>query len=142
MGKNKRGGSNRDCYRFARNVQPGEAGELVHHVIGDGTIERAVLRMYIGARLDLRIKPVIRRAHAGGSAENIIKYVPGGKQYIDGDDDHYTWVLGIPVFTDDDIVVEFENRDANFDYDFSFEVEIDYLGGAYRVPQYGVIGGR
>jgi len=125
---------NREALRMALNVPAGVKGELTERIRGDCTIERASLRIYIGAQLDLEIRPMIERAGVGGIREPLIRYCSGGKQYIDGDDDVYNWILSIPLEVDDKIVLAYSNNDVVNDYDFAFDFEVDYLGGVYRVP--------
>lgn len=125
---------NRECFRFAKQVPAGDSGELTFSIPRDGTIERATLRIYIGAQLDLHITPWLERL--GGNVEHIIKSTAGSKKYLDGDDDDFDFSLGVPVYRDEVIHVEYKNNDATNAYDFAFHVEIDFMGGSYRMPVY------
>lgn len=140
MGKTRKGvvSFNREAFRMALQVPAGGSGEIEERIRGNCTLERATLRIYIGAQLDLKIMPCIARAYAGGEVrEPLIKYATGGKAYLDGDDDDFSWSLSIPLEVDDKIIVAYRNDDLVNAYDFAFDFEVDYLGGANRVPEAG-----
>jgi hypothetical protein len=134
---------NKESYRFAAKVpaNTGWSETDTLRVAGDGTVERVRVRIYIGAQLDLKLRVWLRRKNGGKVDEPLIKFVKGMKDYIDGDDDDFSFEIGVPVYLDDEIVVEYKNDDPLNAYDFSVDVEIDYAGGAYRMPVYGALKG-
>lgn len=128
---------NRQVYRLAKKVAAGASGEISVHITRDGTIERLRIRIYIGAQLDLRLNPYIVRK--GGMEESLVYFADDGKKYLDGDDDVLDFTMSIPIYRDEDIVVRYINNDGVNDYDFYADLEIDHMGGAYRLPMYGVV---
>ena len=139
MGNTRKGviSMNREAFRLALQVAASGSGEISERVRGDCTLEKVSMRIYIGAQLDLRLTPMIERASAGGIREPIIKYAPGGKQYIDGDDDGFVWSMSVPLQVDDNIVIGYVNNDVANAYDFAVDFEVDYLGGSVRIPEAG-----
>lgn len=136
---------NRQVYRLAKRVTnyggADSKGTIEFPVNREGTIERMRIRIYIGPQLDLKLVPYIRRK-GSQSEEGLIAYADEGKKYLDGDDDVLDFTLSIPVFRDDAVCVDYENMDAVNSYDFYCDIEIDHMGGAYRLPMYGSGGGR
>lgn len=108
------------------------AGRLVLPLYSDGTIESVSLRIYPGPELDLRVDPYLMRFN--DRRQDIISYVPGGKQYLDGDDDTFLFCVSVPAKRNELLVVDYWNMDANNDYDFALTIEVDYAGGAWRWP--------
>ena len=139
MGNSRKGviSMNREAFRLAFQVPAAGSGELTERVRGDCTLERLSVRIYIGAQLDLKLTPMIQRAAAGGIREPLIKYAPGGKQYIDGDDDTFVWSVSVPMQVDDEIVIGYVNDDVANAYDFACDFEVDYLAGTMRLPAAG-----
>jgi hypothetical protein len=108
------------------------AGRLVVPAFNDGTIENLSLRIYLGPALDLRVDPYLMRFN--GRRQNLIEYVTGGKQFLDGDDDRYSFNVSIPIRRNELIVCDYWNLDLVNPYDFRLTVEIDYAGGVWRWP--------
>lgn len=122
----------RKAYRFALSVPANTSGKLVLDVPSNCTLEKVKCRIYFGAQLALRLKPYIMRPRK--TKEEILCYVAGGKDYIDGDDDGFEFDVAIPLWLDDQIVVEYNNTDANYAYDFAIDVELDSRFGVERWP--------
>lgn len=136
------GYENKECYRFAATIPAGVTAEFKEVLSHDGTIEKARMRLYIGAQLSVRISPFIMRSNDlrepmikfSKAADTIGGIVP--KDYLDGDDDSMDFELGIPVYRDQELIVRVTNTDLLNDYDFAFDVMVDYMGGSYRLPYY------
>lgn len=112
---------------FARQVAPLTEGVMQINIPGPGLIERLAIRIYQGAQLNLRINPYLVRPRQN---LNLINYVTGGKQFVDGDDDNYIYNLSIECNQDDALAVWFSNLQATHAYDFRVSVEINYAAGA------------
>lgn len=113
--------------RFAQTVAPGETAELTEEVSRDATVERVTVRIYLGAELDLRVRPFVTESD---SRRPLVVYQ--GKQYIDGDNDVYEFTLSEPVAGGERIGVEVENKDETNSYDFSMTATVDHGGGLNR----------
>lgn len=121
------GSNGRYSVRFAETVAPGETEELTEEVTRDATVERVTVRIYLGAELDLRVRPFVTESD---SRRPLIVYQ--GKEYIDGDDDVYEFALSEPVAGGESIGVEVENRSGQWPYDFSMSATVDYENGLGR----------
>ncbi|MWG34158.1 hypothetical protein [Halomarina oriensis] len=121
------GSNGRYSVRFAETVEPGETVELTEEVSRDATVERVTVRIYLGAELDLRVRPFVTESQ---SRRPLVVYQ--GKQYIDGDNDVYEFALSEPVAGGESIGVEVENRDGTNSYDFSMTATVDHDGGLNR----------
>jgi len=114
-------------YTISKQVAASASGdEQTFKIEGNGIIQGSVeLRLYSGAELDLRIKPMIR------SQEKVLRPIIAlkGKDYIDGDDDIYRWVVNLPVFKGEYIVLQADNVDAVNAFDYRFNFSINYSKG-------------
>ena len=119
------------AYEFAEEVPALDSVTLQQRAYNDGTIEAVRVRIYQGPALDLRIDPYILRHN--NRRQNIIEYV--GKQFVDGDDDHFTYAISIPIRRNELLVVQVVNLNDTFDYDFRVKIEVDHAGGVWRWPQ-------
>lgn len=136
--------NSKDSLRFANRVGPGGDDDRRHEVNVEGaTIEEVKVRIYRGAELDLRVTPYVAR-EADQDREQVVPLittVEGGKPYVDGDGDRWTFPVSIPVEEGDEIGVEVNNIDADNGYDYAVDMTIEKAGGSNRIDQIvGVIG--
>lgn len=122
---------NKETIHFGLSVPANTASDLQFHVPYAATIDRLRVRIYAGAQLTLQIKPIVRRL--SNQTENIVKYAQNGKKFLDGDDDVFDFGVSIPIFEDEDIIIEYKNTDLINAYDFAVDVELDYKNGQYRI---------
>jgi len=123
----------RESVLFALQVPASGKGSLRYAVTAPGTLELLTVRFYIGCNLQLRLRPVLERRGEGvGSGSNLVKFVNGGLEYVDGDDDKHSFKMAYAVREGDFIVVNYQNMDAVNAYNFRVTADIDYLGGEAR----------
>lgn len=113
---------------FSASVSPNTSGRLSYDNQRDATIEHVQVRIYAGAELDLELKLLV--VTRSGNRRQIVELV--GKDVIDGDDDFYTFHPAEPVQSDEQIVIEHENVNANNTYDYRVNMDLDYEGGVHR----------
>ncbi|MFC7131654.1 MULTISPECIES: hypothetical protein [Salinibaculum] len=125
----------RDSVRFADRVAPNSTGDGSHvetYEVQEGaTVEQVDVRIYRGAELDLRVRPFIRRGDDGSRREiDLIQFQ--GKQYIDGDGDHFEFTVSQAAERGDLVGVEVENHDDTYGYDYAVDMALDRAGGIAR----------
>jgi len=96
----------------------------------NGTIESVKLRFYSGQEMQLKVLPYIRRT---GNRIEYLTTSPNDNKYIYGDDDYFILDVVIPVYYDDEIIVEVINESPTYAYDLSVDITIDYYMGDSRV---------
>lgn len=121
------GPENRRSIRFAEQVDPDSKVEETFDVETEATIEGLDVRIYRGAELDLHIKPWIKRE---GKKFPLIEYQ--GKNFIDGDADHWEFPVSESIRPEDTIGVTAENVDTEYALDYAVDVTIDRAGGLSR----------
>lgn len=114
---------------FGDEVAPNSEADETITLEADATVEKLRIRIYPGARLDLRVRPLVRTQ--SGNEYELVELE--GKSYVDGDDDIYEWSLAEPVSEGDEIVMETENVNQNNAYDYRADVELEHAGGLSRV---------
>lgn len=125
----------RECIVFSATAAAGMAGyaSLTHEIKRPGTVEQIRVRFYVGCELNLRVLVKIRHKGQGAGIEtSLIKYVNGGNEYVDGDDDEHVFKVAFPVAIEDTIVVYYQNVDAVDAFSLRVFVDVDYLGGESR----------
>ncbi|WP_363467834.1 hypothetical protein [Halogeometricum borinquense] len=118
----------RESIRFSEAIPPGETETLRFEVTQDCTVEEITVRIYKGPQLDLHIVPFVERGEDGRRRRTDLLRTEG-KEYIDGDDDRFTFAIEEGVEEDEIIGVEVENTDDTNIYDFACHVTIDRAGG-------------
>lgn len=132
----------RDTILFAFEAAPSAVAEKTYKMPKDGTVENASVRFYVGCELKVEVRLYVRRrGHDGAVEDKLIKFAPGCQDYISGDDDKFSFAVGLPVYKDDVIVVKYTNTDAVESFDVRVSVDLDYLGGEHRLPAGGVVRG-
>lgn len=111
---------------FSTTVSAGASDKNRYTVPKDATIEKLSIRIYPGAETDLEIAPEIIKFQTD-TVENLVRFE--GKQFVDGDDDIFTWDLSVPVEKDDIIQVRANNQDDSNPYDYRVNLDIDERGG-------------
>ena len=76
----------------------------------------------LALKLDVKI-----REKGSGRERRVVQME--GFQRFDGDDDVYTFELSKPMGADEQLVVEAENTDPNYTYDYRVNSEVDYRAG-------------
>lgn len=130
---------------FARQVPAAESDRLAYEVQEDATLEGVTARIYKGAENTLRLN--VLHIPASGSPTSLVENVDAdgdGKDYIDGDDDAWTWEPSVPVEEGDSLVVDHENTDGSNAHNYRVNMNLDYMGGTERLLAgiKAVIGGR
>jgi len=121
----------KDGFTLSDQVPAGATEREVEVTVDtDATIERLSIRIYTGAELDLELRPLVRTTGGGSRDEPLLEYA--GKEYLDGDDDRYTWDLAQPIEDGEKIVIEATNNDGSNAYDYRANVDVDYHGGTGR----------
>lgn len=121
----------KDGFSLSDQVPAGATDREVRITVDTAaTIERMEVRIYQGPELDLEIEPVRRPNAANVSDQPLLEY--SGKEYVDGDDDLYTWQVAEPVEEGDEIVIIATNRDGSNAYDYRVNFDVDYHGGSSR----------
>jgi len=125
----------RRSVRFADRVAPGDADgpndiQLTKRIEKPATVEELRVRIYRGAELALRIRPVVIRDQRtfplldyGGDE---------GKEYVDGDGDQWTYPTSEQVEEANEVGVIVENHSTEYAYDFACDVVLDRAGGTDR----------
>jgi len=129
----------RKSHRFSTSVASDDTEELTATAQADATVEQVAVRFYSGPRLDLHVKPFIRRQVTPNrtTTEDVVEL--HGKEYIDGNDDLWVFDVSKTVEEDDEFGVEVTNTDTDGnDYDFVADMELDRAGGPNR-PFSGLI---
>lgn len=123
--------NSKEIIAFRKRVPANTSGKLTERIKANGTIDKITVRFYIGQELHLKVMPYIR--HIGNKIHYPITLGGGGGDYwLIGDDDTFNFDVSIPVYNDDEVVVEFENE-SDYEYNLVCDFVIDYLGGTDRV---------
>lgn len=117
----------RRSIRFADTVDPGQTIEETWSVENAATVEGIDVRIYRGAELDLHVRPWVSRA---GSRFDLIQFL--GKDYVDGDGDHWEFPVSEAVDVEDEIGVTVTNEDDQYQLDYAVDVTLDRAGGVSR----------
>lgn len=116
---------------LAKQVPAAETGTVELPVQADGTIESIKLRIYTGAENTLKLRP---QKKTDRGFEDILDLA--GKNWIDGDDDVWSWSLSVPIQSDEKVVIRYDNQDGANAHNFRATVDVDYLGGLERVSAF------
>lgn len=119
---------------FAKQVPAATTETLEQKVQEDATVEHVQVRIYPGAELTTRVYPEI--VLDGSDPVPLIEYPEDGKQYIDGDDDTWSFDVSEPVQEDDLIRVRVENNDGSNAHNVRVNIETDELGGIDRTEKW------
>jgi hypothetical protein len=121
----------RDSVRFAERVDPDDSISLSYEVVEDATIEEMRVRIYPGPEHDLRIFPYVDRGKGERSRrEELVEF--RGKEYIDGNGDHFKFPISVDVEEEQTIGVDVENLEVEYAYDFVVDFDLDHAGGTSR----------
>lgn len=112
---------------IAKQVPAADSGKLTLPIDAPGTVEKLKLRIYAGAENDLHLRPQIK---ANNAYSNLLDYA--GKDYVDGDDDTWTWDLSEPIRKDEELVIRYDNKDGANAHNFRATFSVDHLGGVER----------
>lgn len=134
----------RDSFRLAAPVSPGSTVNLTKRMQEAATVEGVRVRFYSGPRLDVRAEPYVEVSHGPDRTDrvNLIDYADeandpdadvAAKDFIDGDDDDFQFDVSQPVDRDEVVGVEIENVNAEFTYNVTVDVVVDYAGGSSRM---------
>lgn len=116
------------AHEFSLSVAPGVSGVLTQAVPADGVVERMTVRIYQGAQLQLRLRPYVIRPRQ--EEYSLVRFAaPPAKQFLDGDDDFFIYLLYVDVTDKDTLAVWYHNLQATHTYDFRVAVEINYAAG-------------
>lgn len=115
-------------FRFADSVDPNTTEEYEETLHAAATIEGIEVRIYPGPELDLRVKLF---AVDGADRRPLINF--NGKEYVDGDNDVWSFDVSEPIDEGEEILVEVENQDANTTYNFAVNMAVDFAGGIERL---------
>lgn len=119
---------------FRKNVPPNSKGRIMERVKDNGTIEKLMLRFYMGQELKLGVWPYIK--HNGNKIESMVTIAGDETRdnlYLTGDDDQLVFDVVIPVYYDDEIIVEYENTSSEYEYNLVCDITIDYYLGTDRI---------
>ena len=122
-----------DSVRFAESVDPDSSVTLSYELPQDATIEEVTVRIYRGAELDLHVTPWHNPAGGRDVQEPLITFE--GKEYIDGDGDHWEFPLSDGVKEGDTIGVTIDNVSSGSDgytLDAAADFVVDRAGGSDR----------
>jgi hypothetical protein len=142
------GALRRIVYPFRQAVAPGVTQTLIQKVPRDGTVEQMRIRIYPGAELAVHIVPYV--VNAREERRDLLTYIKGGKKFVDGDDDTFSFSIREPVFSNDGdkIIVETTNildpaalngdgtvkyPAASYTYDWAVDIEVDYAAGPWPI---------
>jgi hypothetical protein len=126
---------NKKAIRFATDVGPGESVTLDRVVEEPATIESLDIRFYQGPELAVQVQPRRIPDNGGGQPQPLVDLV--GKDWIDGDGDHWEFDISESVEQDDVLEVEIDNTaqpdpDVNLTFDVAVNMTLDREGGALR----------
>jgi len=96
----------------------------------DATVEQVDVRIYPGAGLALRLE-ILKKDDQTDVTTPIVR--TRGKDYLDGDDDTYSFDLSEPIKEDDQIVVRAANLADSNEYNFRVNFDIDERGGTTSI---------
>lgn len=120
-----------DNLRFAENVDGGGSVTLTTEMDTAATIEEVRVRIYNGPEWDLHISPFVQIGGDDAPRTDLINYQ--GKDYVDGNADHFKFPVSESVTPGDVVGVDVENVEEDWAYDFSVDMDIEYLHGSERV---------
>lgn len=106
-----------------------EDDEESYTVEAPATLRDPAVRIYTGAQLDLQLRLYIVRE--SGQRDPWVQLE--GKEYLDGDDDLYTWPTSeIAIEDGEKIMIQADNNDGTNPYDYRVTWTEDREGGASR----------
>jgi hypothetical protein len=100
-----------------------------------GTLEKWLLRQFIGPQLDLELRPVIMRS---GVDDDPVLFFSQSETGVDGfkalvgDDDEFPLELSEAVNPGDTLRVYWVNKDVGNAYDFWSIAVVDFMAGIHR----------
>lgn len=118
---------------FRKLVPPNSKGKITERIKDNGTIEKLMIKFYIGQELHLRVWPYIR--HNGNKIESLVTIAGDDVRddmFLTGDDDTFIFDVVAPVYYDDELVVEFENI-SDYEYNLVVDITVDYYLGTDRI---------
>jgi hypothetical protein len=92
----------------------------------DATVEQVDVRIYPGAGLALRLE-ILHVDDQTGTESPLVR--TRGKDYIDGDDDTYSFNISEPIKQDDEIKVRATNLADSEEYNFRVNFDVDERAG-------------
>jgi hypothetical protein len=116
--------------RYADTIPADSTETLEYPVDRAGTVERVRIRIYEGAELALKIRPVVIRGDENTDRSDIIETV--GKRDVDGDDDVWVFETSKPFENGQVVAVEVTNTDPDYGFDFACDISIDHENGIKR----------
>ena len=96
----------------------------------DATVEQVDVRIYPGAGLALRLE-ILKKDDQTDVTTPIVR--TRGKDYLDVDDDTYSFDLSEPIKEDDQIVVRATNLADSNEYNFRVNFDIDERWGTTSI---------
>lgn len=102
-------------------------GFLSYNVTSPCTIEEINMRFYPGQERSLRIDIFVM--HQSELREQVFTYVPGGDNFISGDDDVLKYPVTLAMEPNDTIWVQYTNTSTAYPYDMVCDIVLDQLGG-------------
>lgn len=115
--------------RFSRSIDPGQTENLTKSVPSDATVESLTMRFYPGTELAVSVLPY--KQNDRGDRIPLIDLV--GRQRVVGHDDTPEFEISEPVERGDTVGVEIVNNSADYSYDISVDMDLDYAGGVERI---------
>jgi hypothetical protein len=125
-------------YRFAATVPAATTLTASKMLAADATVQALRIRIYSGAELAIQVRAWLENSVK--ERRNLITFLdssthPAGtviKDYVDGDDDTWSFEPREPSFKEDDdtLWIEVTNTDAANAYNVAVDVLVDYAGGA------------
>ena len=112
---------------FGRKVGVSTSGTETYDVKKNGTVEKVEFRIYSGAEDTLRLN-IYKKDQETDSKQQIIE-TPDDQDFIGGNEDFFTFRTSVPVTSDDEIVVKYENTDGSNPHRYKMNMEIDRTGG-------------
>ncbi|MCT4564161.1 MAG: hypothetical protein N4A68_07540 [Maledivibacter sp.] len=121
----------KEVVSFRKKIEPGVREIIRERVKASGTVEKIIIRFYLGEQLSLRIRPCVEKK--GQQLVDLITYPRGTDNYITGDDDPpMPFDVVFPVYNDDNIAVIVQNT-GEIASRLSVDIEVDYYAGDKRV---------
>jgi len=114
---------------FSDEVAAGSTETESHQLDRPATVESISVRIYPGPGTDLEIEPFVKTND--GTRRPLLDYA--GKQFVDGDDDVYSWSVSEPVEQDATLEVRAKNTDASNPYNYRVNMDVDYREGSRSV---------
>lgn len=105
---------------FSRDVSPDTQGEIAYEVDTETVIREVSVRFYGSATL-LEVRPFVRTRH--GNTVDLVETV--GQSKLDGDDDKFEWKTDEEISEGDEIVIEYDNQDIDYEHQFRVNMNIE-----------------